>query len=268
MPDDVVEQNHEVTSSSQINSDKNKWADFEDVLNWTWRPCTHPGPCDNGSDCECFKSNLLCQRSCTCSVSCPLRSQGCSCPTELCSNIYGDEDKELCDCAANMWECSAELCSHPPKPSSKRRTKAQHKAHDCNNMALQQADYAYLLVQSGTHGLGLYAAENISAGTFVGEYIAEVFDVEGEDRDFLSNYSHLNYNFELNSTQALDSISVGNETRFINHHTDKQNVHAETKIVNGIARIIFSADTTIKKGKELFWDYGEKYWIDQAPIIS
>jgi SET domain-containing protein len=37
---------------------------------------------------------------------------------------------------------------------------------------------------------------------------------------YLNRYTGLNYLFDLNKSLALDALTVGNETRYLNHHKD------------------------------------------------
>jgi len=77
----------------------------------------------------------------------------------------------------------------------------------------------------------------------------------------LNLYTGLNYLFDLNKSLALDALTVGNETRYLNHSKDS-NVTAFAWFVNDEHRIVYYADKSIGKGKELFLDYGEKYWAE------
>jgi len=60
---------------------------------------------------------------------------------------------------------------------------------------------------------------------------------------------------------ALDALTVGNETRYLNHH-DIPNVDATAWLVNDEHRIAYYATKTIAKNKELFLDYGAGYWAE------
>jgi len=73
----------------------------------------------------------------------------------------------------------------------------------------------------------------------------------------------LNYNFGYSPAHSLDSARVGNETRYINHGSDKDdqsNAEADNKLVLGEQRIGLWAKRNIKKGEEILFDYGVEYW--------
>lgn len=77
----------------------------------------------------------------------------------------------------------------------------------------------------------------------------------------MNRYTGLNYLFDLNRSLALDALTVGNETRYLNHN-DENNVLAVARLVNDEHRIVYLATKSIAKGKELFLDYGEGYWAE------
>jgi len=78
---------------------------------------------------------------------------------------------------------------------------------------------------------------------------------------YLNRYTGLNYLFNLNRSLALDALTVGNETRYLNHDAEP-NVTASAWLVNDEHRIAYYATKSIAKGKELFLDYGEAYWAE------
>lgn len=59
-----------------------------------------------------------------------------------------------------------------------RRTAEAHIKHKCTNMKIQIEIFPKLMVKSGMHGLGVFAAENIRKGVCIGEYVAELFPIE------------------------------------------------------------------------------------------
>lgn len=57
--------------------------------------------------------------------------------------------------------------------------------------------------------------------------MGEIYNTFGHtSRPYLNRYTGLNYLFDLNKTLALDALTVGNETRYLNHHSDDFNVLA------------------------------------------
>jgi len=209
--------------------------------------CHHYGPCDKQSHCPCFEAEIHCRKGCRCDLACVLRSKGCKCKIQC----Y----VETCTCIKGGRECDPEICTLLNK-NRKRKDSSKHK---CLNIQLQVAHYPQLEVKSGLHGLGTFAVRQIPKDFVIGEYIAEL--QPQLDMSQLHDHIGLNYAFTLNSEQALDAASVGNETRCFNHVPKrKENISPSVKWVNGEHRIAFYSSRKIKPGRELVFDYGEHYW--------
>ena len=118
---------------------------------------------------------------------------------------------------------------------------------------------------SGVHGLGLYACENIKQNDFVGEYKGEIITKrEADRRGAVYEHQKLSYLFSLNKAQEIDSTYFGNKVRFINHaHGDKANLYPRIIMVNTVHRIALYAGKDIVAGKELLFDYGPYFPDDQ-----
>jgi len=93
----------------------------------------------------------------------------------------------------------------------------------------------------------------------------------------LLKFTGLNYSFGVNQNFVLDALSVGNEMRYINDPrtlpddestnesipqppTISPNCEASVWLVNDVPRIALTATKSIKKGRELYLDYGDAYW--------
>ncbi|KAI0784073.1 hypothetical protein C8Q75DRAFT_781215 [Abortiporus biennis] len=233
---------------------------------WTsfsWVPCQHQGACYKNPKCRCFRYKIHCRSSCLCSEECSLQVAGCKCSALDCKDKSASE--YACACARLLWECTFNLCTYPKAltTNSRRRKEFQtQRMHNCNNMNLQINDIPELEVKTGLFGLGVFAAEFLKAGQYLGEYVAEAFPVDyNPPKDLCAKHIGLNYAFELDKMYGLDAVSVGNETRYINHtEEENQNVIAKTVLVNGIHRIGFWTCKKVEVGEELFWCYGETFW--------
>ncbi|KAL4252704.1 hypothetical protein ABKN59_004025 [Abortiporus biennis] len=149
------------------------------------------------------------------------------------------------------------------KPSLQNQGEGKtQRMHNCNNMTLQINDIPELEAKAGLFGLGVFAAESLKAGQYLGEYVAEAFPIDyNPPKDLCAKHIGLNYAFELDKMYGLDAVSVGNETRYINHtEEENQNVIAKTVLVNGIHRIGFWTCKKVEVGEELFWCYGKTFW--------
>jgi len=67
--------------------------------------------------------------------------------------------------------------------------------------------------------------------------------------------------FDVGDRYSIDSAHIADETRFINH-SKNGNCDVTVKYVGGDRRIKFFATKDIKEGKELFFNYGENYFIN------
>jgi len=106
----------------------------------------------------------------------------------------------------------------------------------------------------------------IDIGKCIGEYVGEIIgdgEVDGVST-IIRKFLHRNYAFGLMGTVSLDSHSLGNETRYLNHSARRPNCNARLVMVNGDVKIGIYTTSTIKKHGELLLDYGENYWKDQA----
>lgn len=108
------------------------------------------------------------------------------------------------------------------------------------------------IAMSDTHGVGVFAEENIKWGMPVTEYLGErISKKESARREKF--YEHIGYMciFELDDFSDLDGIKGPGNARFVNHSTKPNCVPVRIE-----GRIIYCAIDAIKKGSELFIDYG------------
>lgn len=115
-------------------------------------------------------------------------------------------------------------------------------------------------------GYGLFAEEDIEAGTYVGEYTGIVRKNDRRYLEPLNNYcyeypvpDYIGRSFVIDATQ-------GNLTRFINH-SSSPNLQPMHVFYEGLYHLIFIARRQIEKGTQLSYNYGQNYWyLRQKPI--
>ena len=94
---------------------------------------------------------------------------------------------------------------------------------NCKNNEKTILKNRYRLVSgvSDISGWGLFTLEDIPEGEFIREYIGEYLTNEDEidKRGKINKVSQLTYMFGLADPVTLDSMLMGNKTRFINHST-------------------------------------------------
>ena len=231
-------------------------------------PCDHPGKSCRDADCSCFEQNIPCEKICNCSSSCARKFRGCSCSTQNGKKRTPCVADEKCVCWQNDRECDPDLCGtcgvcEVVDPSKKTHEVPQGM---CQNASIQRGISKHtLLGDSRVHGLGLYACEDIRPGEFVGEYKGEIITrEESERRGAIYEHQRLSYLFSLNASQDIDSTYFGNKTRFINHASDeKANLYPKIIMVNTVHRIALFAKYHIKRGQELFFNYGPMFPDEQ-----
>lgn len=104
---------------------------------------------------------------------------------------------------------------------------------------------------SPIHGRGVYAAQDIPAGTRIFEYTGELITREEENRRETENdKTGVTYIYQLNEHESIDGSRGGNDSRFVNHSCDP-NIEG---IVNN-RHIYYVALRDIKQDEELFIDY-------------
>ena len=233
-------------------------------------PCHHPETSCVDARCSCFENKLPCEKICSCAPDCNRKFQGCSCSTErIRKGTKGPcfED-ERCACYQSGRECDPDLCGgcgacEVVDPVNKHDDSILHGR--CRNCSIQRGlPKQTLLGDSGVHGLGLYACEEIREHDFVGEYKGEIITKEeAERRGAVYEHQKLSYLFSLNATQEIDSTNFGNKVRFINHAKDRANMYPRIIMVNTVHRIALYASRLIKPGQELLFDYGPKFPDEQ-----
>jgi histone-lysine N-methyltransferase EZH2 len=231
-------------------------------------PCHHPGKTCDKVRCSCFLNRIPCEKSCACPPSCKRKWQGCDCRRKGSSNMICFEDAR-CACFQYGRECDADLCGECGvldvlDPVHRHDDRVLQ--NRCHNASIQRGVPRHtILGDSGIHGLGLYACEDIQPHDFVGEYKGEIITKEeAERRGAVYEHQKLSYLFSLNKKQEVDSTLFGNKMRFINHALLKQaNLYPRIIMVNTVFRIALYGARKINAGQELFFDYGDQFPQDQ-----
>lgn len=233
-------------------------------------PCDHPGSSCEDAKCSCFQDSIPCEKTCSCSSDCQRKFMGCACSslkTKGRKLLCFDDDR--CACHRFGRECDPDLCGacgvcEVVDPMN--RYNDQVLVGRCRNASIQRGvPKRTLLGDSGIHGFGLYAGEEIDKHEFVGEYKGEVITKnEAERRGAVYEYQKLSYLFSLNRSQEIDSTYFGNKIRFINHAGDGYNtLFPRVILVNMVHRIALYAERNIRVGEELLFDYGPKFPNEQ-----
>ncbi|KAJ4490860.1 hypothetical protein J3R30DRAFT_146112 [Lentinula aciculospora] len=220
-------------------------------------PCTHQGSCGTDApNCSCYIERHYCQRNCHCPDDCPYRFPGCSCKIRkgrTCSTV-------LCPCLKAGRECDPERCI-----SCDARAHANG-VTNCRNVRIQQEQHNLLQIEikPSKYGYGAFACQSIKSNRFIGEYVGEIQGLDSSWRyQSIHGFRNLNYTYDF-KTGILNSATIGNEMRYLNHDSTDFNCVALYNLVNNDLRIAIKSVKYIKKGDEVLLDYGERYWLEEV----
>jgi len=107
-------------------------------------------------------------------------------------------------------------------------------------------------------GYGLFAKEDISQYSLIGEYtgiIRRRSAKQDKNNDYIFGYVVA----QIETPYIVDASKEGNYTRFINH-SDEPNLHATWLINKGLCHIILVSKSYIPKDTQITYDYGPYYW--------
>ncbi|CAL4069399.1 unnamed protein product, partial [Meganyctiphanes norvegica] len=128
----------------------------------------------------------------------------------------------------------------------------------CSNKRFQNRENADVEVfNADEKGCGVRARADIEAGTFLMEYIGEVFDTrefKRRRREYAKDGGAHFYFMSLRSDELIDATRKGNISRFVNHSCDP-NAETQKWTVNGDLRIGFFSKKPLKAGDEISFDY-------------
>ena len=119
-----------------------------------------------------------------------------------------------------------------------------------------------------TVGFGVFAERDLAAGEFIGEYAGLVMPSNSiVDTTYSYRYFCLQDGDE-ETIFSIDAMTMGNETRFINH-TESEAVSHTDEFYNGHNHILFTVCDPIAKGEQLLINYGSRYWEGgRTPPVS
>lgn len=106
-------------------------------------------------------------------------------------------------------------------------------------------------------GLGLFATEDISKGTFIIEYTGSVLNRREADE------KGGKYLFETSRNRFIDGSSRTNIARYANHSCDP---NCEIEIKRG--KVFLVSSRRIKAGEELTYDYDKEYFEEYIKPVG
>lgn len=137
----------------------------------------------------------------------------------------------------------------------------------CQNRKFQQQlDKCVYPFKAGSKGWGLKSGEFISKGSFVLQYMGEIFSVkssEGIKRMAQCAQSTCTYLMKLSSKELIDPTFKGSIARFINHSCEPNCITQKWNVLGEVVVGIFSIKD-IPIGEELTFDY--KFDVYKTPL--
>ncbi|XP_063617215.1 probable histone-lysine N-methyltransferase CG1716 [Cydia splendana] len=137
----------------------------------------------------------------------------------------------------------------------------------CTNRRFEKRENGALKVfYADKKGCGVEAADDITAGEFLMEYVGEVLDYDQfyKRAQTYSDENNLHHYFmSLKGDTVIDATMKGNISRFINHSCDP-NAETQKWTVNGELRIGFFSKRDIGVGEEITFDYQFKRFGKEA----
>eukprot|EP01116_Phalansterium_solitarium_P005642 TRINITY_DN1747_c0_g1_i1.p2 TRINITY_DN1747_c0_g1~~TRINITY_DN1747_c0_g1_i1.p2 ORF type:complete len:135 (-),score=14.98 TRINITY_DN1747_c0_g1_i1:184-588(-) len=112
------------------------------------------------------------------------------------------------------------------------------------------------LMESETHGVGVFCIEPISRGTLIGEYVGDKLEcLEEADQRTDRRYQMVVRDADGGFLYVIDARKKGNFTRFINSGAPPKQFNVKFVMNYGTMQVFATAIRPIKPGEELLADY-------------
>ena len=159
------------------------------------------------------------------------------------------------------------------KKTEKRLKRTDLKQMNSWTLALHQKamerpkeDLFYIRWINNYLGYGVFAAQDIPALCYIGEYVGII-----RKRRF-RKYRFNDYVFGYvvagkDTPYIIDAKEQGNFARFINH-SDQPNLTSRWIVKDKLTHIILFANNLIPKDQQLTYDYGDYYWRSRTSPSS
>jgi len=136
-----------------------------------------------------------------------------------------------------------------------------------NEMERSKNHFFYVRWINHDLGYGVFAAQDIPALCYVGEYLGVVCKRSGRKHrfnDYIFSYTVT----DKNTPYIIDAQQQGNFTRFINHDDYHPNLISRWVVKDGLTHIILFTNRSVKKNQQLTYDYGDYYWRSRPLPLS
>ncbi len=180
-------------------------------------------------------------------------------------NSYNDDETMVCGCSRDQVVPCGEGCINRELFQECSEVYCPHGSR-CTNRRFQLKQYAPLdVLRAGRKGFGLFAKEDMAAGTFLIEYVGEVLEEEEYERrkQFYEKSHQRHYYFmNIGNGETVDATRKGGVGRFINHSCEP-NCETQKWTVNGEVTIGLFTKLDVTAGTELTFDYNFQRYGDK-----
>ncbi len=115
-------------------------------------------------------------------------------------------------------------------------------------------------------GWGVFAEKDLSSMEFIAEYSGLVRKRRRGDEENSYCFEYLMMPGEA-TEYLIDAQDQGGISRYINHSSGP-NLSSSMIAHEGVSHIILYTKAKIKKGEQLFYDYGPDYWKKRKPPVN
>ncbi|KAJ0403260.1 hypothetical protein P43SY_007564 [Pythium insidiosum] len=144
---------------------------------------------------------------------------------------------------------------------------AQLREHSVVQRVCRGRQVNLFVARTATKGWGVFAAQAIEKGEYIGEYTGEVISSAEMQRRYATHYDRvgLNYVLALRESTArasvyrtnVDATRVGCFTRLINHSCEPSLRMDAVRVDSFVPRLVLFTRRAVEEGEELTFDYGD-----------
>jgi hypothetical protein len=109
-------------------------------------------------------------------------------------------------------------------------------------------------------GFGLFAARDFVKGEYIGRYLGEVIQ-RRYDRDGNPEFTNSSYSLDLGDDLIIDPGGGMWSPWYFGHHMINDPLDPNKNNIEVAANLMFFTTRNIRAGEELFFSYGEEYWL-------
>ncbi|KAJ0407671.1 hypothetical protein ATCC90586_001853 [Pythium insidiosum] len=144
---------------------------------------------------------------------------------------------------------------------------AQLREHSVVQRVCRGRQVDLFVARTATKGWGVFAAQAIEKGEYIGEYTGEVISSAEMQRRYATHYDRVGLNYVLALREStsrasvyrtnVDATRVGCFTRLINHSCEPSLRMDAVRVDSFVPRLVLFTRRAVEEGEELTFDYGD-----------